>query len=216
MMHQTDHRDTIAIRAQVERSSQGEHSVPLYLTSSFQFDSGEEMAAAFAGENDQNIYSRYSNPNVDELVKKISLLEGAESGLATATGMAAVFSTLATLVSAGDHIIASRALFGSAIQIISNILPKWNVTYTYVDPIDVSSWEQAVQKNTKLIFLETPSNPSLWLTDLEEVNSFAKKHKLLLIVDNCFATPIIQRPISYGADLVVHSATKYMDGQGRV
>ena len=208
--------ETLAIRQQLAQTIHGEHSTPLYLTSSYAFSSGDEMADAFAGVTDANVYSRYSNPNVEELVTKFCSLEEGEAGIATATGMAAVFSIFAALLKSGDHIIASRALFGSAIQILSNILPKWGITCTYVDPVDVDSWEQSIQKNTKLVFLETPSNPSLWITDLTKVNALAKAHQLIYVVDNCFATPVLQKPILFGADLVFHSTTKYTDGHGRV
>ncbi len=208
--------ETLAIREQAPRSIHGEHSVPLFLTSSYAFDSADDMADAFSGTVDANVYSRYSNPNVEELVKKFCHLENAPAGVATATGMAAVFSSFAALLSSGDHIIASRALFGSAIQILSNILPKWGITCTYVDPVDIESWEKAITKNTRMVFLETPSNPSLWITDLEKVKSFCNSHGILMVVDNCFATPILQKPIHFGADLVIHSTTKYADGHGRL
>lgn len=208
--------ETLAIRQQMSQTKHGEHSTPMYLTSSYAFSSGDEMADAFAGVIDANVYSRYSNPNVEELVTKFCALEGAAAGIATATGMAAVFSTFCGLLQQGDHIIASRALFGSAIQILSHILPKWNITCTYVDPIDVASWASAVKPNTKLAFLETPSNPSLWITDLEKAGQFCKAHNLILVVDNCFATPVLQQPIKFGASIIIHSATKYADGHGRV
>lgn len=216
-MSQRNFKDeTLAIRQQLSQTIHGEHSTPMYLTSSYAFSSGDEMADAFAGVTDANVYSRYSNPNVEELVTKFRSLEEGEAGLATATGMAAAFSIFAALLKSGDHIIASRALFGSAIQILSNILPKWGITCTYVDPVDVDSWDKAVQKNTKMVFLETPSNPSLWVTDLSKVNALAKAHNLIFVVDNCFATPVLQKPIRFGADLVFHSTTKYTDGHGRV
>jgi O-succinylhomoserine sulfhydrylase len=216
-MNQRNFKDeTLAIRQQLSQTIHGEHSTPMYLTSSYAFASGDEMADAFAGVTDANVYSRYSNPNVEELVTKFRSLEEGEAGLATATGMAAAFSIFAALLKSGDHIIASRALFGSAIQILSNILPKWGITCTYVDPVNVDSWEKAVQKNTKMVFLETPSNPSLWVTDLSKVNTLAKAHNLIFVVDNCFATPVLQKPIRFGADLVFHSTTKYTDGHGRV
>lgn len=208
--------ETLAIRSQSKQTLHGEHSVPLFLTSSYAFDSADEMASAFDGSIDANVYSRYSNPNVEELVKKFCLLENASAGIATATGMAAVFSSFAALLSAGDHIIASRALFGSAIQILSNILPRWGVTCTYVDPVEVDSWQKSINRNTKMIFFETPSNPSLWITDLAKANAIAKANNLLMVVDNCFATPIIQKPMLFGADLIIHSTTKYADGHGRV
>lgn len=215
-MHKNWQPQTRAIRGQTERSQHQEHSAPLYLTSSFVFDSAEEMAATFAGERSGNIYSRYGNPNVDELIAKACALEGTEAGFATASGMAACFASLAALVEAGDHIVATRALFGSTHQILTNILPKWGVTFTYVEPDDPTSWEAAVQDNTVLFCTETPSNPGLKLVDLAAGGDFCRRHNLLYVVDNCFATPVLQRPADYGADLVTHSATKWMDGQGRV
>ncbi len=208
--------ETQAIRTQADRSHNREHSVPTYMTSSFMFDDAEHMRAMFAGEAEGNIYSRYSNPNTDELVKKVCLMEGAEAGFTTASGMSAVFNSIVPFLKTGDHVIATRAVFGSTHQILTQILPRWNITYTYVEPEDVGSWEEAVQANTKMLITETPSNPGLALIDLEAAGEFAKKHDLLFCVDNCFATPYIQQPIKYGADLVCHSATKWMDGQGRV
>jgi O-succinylhomoserine sulfhydrylase len=174
------------------------------------------MRATFAGEETGNIYSRYSNPNTDELVKKVCLMEGAEAGFTTASGMSAIFNSIVPFLKTGDHVLASRAVFGSTHQILTQILPKWNITFTYVEPEDVASWEAAVQPNTKMLILETPSNPGLTLIDLEAAGKFAKKHELIFCVDNCFATPYIQRPIEFGADIVCHSGTKWMDGQGRV
>ncbi len=214
MNHQF-HPDTQAIRLQTERTTHKEHSVPLFMTSSFTFDTAEAMAAAFTGEDNSLIYSRYGNPNTDELIEKICQLEGAEAGFAVSTGMAAVFTSIAPFVGRGDHIVASRAVFGSTHQILSNILPKWGITFTYVDPEDISKWEAAIRPNTKMIILETPSNPGLTIIDIERVNHLAKKYNLILNVDNCFATPVLQQPIQWGANLVTHSATKYMDGQGR-
>ena len=208
--------ETQAIRTQADRSQNREHSVPTYMTSSFMFDDAEHMRAMFAGEAEGNIYSRYSNPNTDELVQKVCLMEGAEAGFTTASGMSAVFNSIVPFLKTGDHVIATRAVFGSTHQILTQILPKWNITYTYVEPEDVASWETAVRPNTKMLITETPSNPGLALIDLEAAGAFAKKHDLLFCVDNCFATPYLQQPIKYGADIVCHSATKWMDGQGRV
>lgn len=208
--------ETQAIRTQTDRSHNREHSVPTYMTSSFMFDDAEHMRAMFAGEAEGNIYSRYSNPNTDELVQKVCLMEGAEAGFTTASGMSAVFNSIVPFLKSGDHVIATRAVFGSTHQILTQILPRWNITYTYVEPEDVESWTSAVKPNTKMLITETPSNPGLALIDLEAAGTFAKKHKLLFCVDNCFATPYIQQPIKYGADIVCHSATKWMDGQGRV
>jgi O-succinylhomoserine sulfhydrylase len=207
---------TLAIRGQMDRTQSREHAAPLFLTSSFTFESAEAMAETFAGERAGNIYSRYSNPSVDELVAKACALEGTEAGFATASGMAAVFASLAALVQQGDHIVATRALFGSTHQLLTNILPKWGVTFTYVEPDQPETWAAAVQENTVLFVTETPSNPGLKLVDLAAAGKLCKAHGLLFVVDNCFATPVLQRPADYGADLITHSATKWMDGQGRV
>jgi len=211
-----ENKETQVIRTQAERTQYREHSVPLYLTSSFTFESAEQGRAMFADEIQGNIYSRFSNPNVDEFIQKMCLLEGAEDGFAFATGMAAVFTSFGALLQAGDHILASRSVFGSTHQLLTKVLPKWGITSTYADADKPEEWENLVQPNTKMIYLETPSNPQLELIDLEWVGKFARKHNLILNVDNCFATPYLQTPITYGADLVVHSATKYIDGQGRV
>ncbi|MCH2084316.1 MAG: aminotransferase class I/II-fold pyridoxal phosphate-dependent enzyme [Saprospiraceae bacterium] len=208
--------ETKAIRGQIERTQYKEHSVPVFLSSSFTFSSAEEMASTFRGETDATIYSRYSNPNTDELIQKVCTLEEAEDGFATASGMSAVFASIAAFLKAGDHVIASRAVFGSTHQILTTILPNWGITHTYVEPDHVDSWEAAIQSNTKMVILESPSNPGLRLVDLEKVGAFTKKHGLIFNIDNCFATPYIQRPSKYGADLIVHSGTKWMDGQGRV
>ena len=209
-------KQTEAIRIQTERSQHREHSVPLYLTSSFTFEDAEMGRALFADEVEGNIYSRYSNPNVDEFIAKVCALEGAEAGLAFGSGMAAIFATFAGLLQSGDHVVASRALFGSAIQILGKIMPKWGITTTFVDGHDLGQWEAAARPTTKLFYCESPSNPGLELTDLAALAGVAKKRGVALVVDNCFATPIVQNPIALGADLVMHSATKYMDGQGRV
>lgn len=208
--------ETKAIRNQIERTAYREHSNPLFLTSSFVFPSAEEMRDTFAGEAEGIIYSRYSNPNTDELIGKVCAMEGAEAGFATASGMAAVFASMAAFLRSGDHVLASRAVFGSTHQILTNIFPRWNITHTYVDPLDIDRWEQAVQPNTKMLVVESPSNPGLALIDLEKAGALARKCGLILNIDNCFATPYLQQPIRYGADLVVHSGTKWMDGQGRV
>ena len=207
---------TRAIRGQMDQTDYREHSTPLFLTSSFTFDSAEAMAETFAGQREGIIYSRYSNPSVNELIDKACALEGTEAGFATASGMAAVFASLAALVEAGDHIVATRALFGSTHQLLTNVLPRWGVTFTYVEPDQPESWPEAVQPNTKLFVTETPSNPGLKLVDLAAAGKLCKEHGLLFVVDNCFATPVLQRPADFGADLITHSATKWMDGQGRV
>ncbi len=209
------HPETDAIRTQVPTSAEREHAVPLYLTSSFVFDTAEQARALFADELPGNIYSRYSNPNTDEFIAKLCKLEGAEDGLATASGMAAVFASLAGLLSSGDHVVASRAIFGSTHQLFTKLLPRWGITSDYADLGDASQFEARIRPNTKAIFIETPSNPGLALGDLDAIGALAKARGLVLIVDNCFTTPYLQQPIRHGAHLVVHSATKYMDGQGR-
>ena len=209
------HPETLAIRTQHPTSPSREHSVPLFLTSSFVFDDAEQARALFAEEIDGPVYSRYSNPNTDEFVRKLALLEGAEDGIATASGMSAVYTALASLVASGDHILAGRALFGSTHQLLTRVFPKWGVTHTYVDGGDAAAFEDAITPRTKLIFVETPSNPGLDLIDLEALGALAQRRGIPLVVDNCFSTPVLQRPIALGASLVVHSATKFIDGQGR-
>lgn len=208
--------ETAAIRTQAPITAEREHSVPLFLTSSFRFDDAEHARALFTEEVSGNIYSRYSNPNTDEFVHKLCLLEGGDDGIATATGMAAVFTALAARLASGDHVVASRALFGSTHQILTRILPKWGVTFDYVDGPDTDAWQAAVRPNTKMLFVETPSNPGLELIDLAWLGAFARERAIDLVVDNCFATPYLQRPLDFGATAVVHSATKFIDGQGRV
>ncbi len=208
--------ETDAIRTQIERSSQLEHSVPLYLTSSFMFEDAEHMRAMFADEVGGNIYSRFTNPNATEFIDKMCKLEGCEAGFATATGMAAVFASFAAFLSQGDHILSCRSIFGSTHTVLTKILPRFGITTTYVDVDDLESWEKAIRPNTKMIFVETPSNPGLDVIDLEFVGKLAEKHNLLFNVDNCFATPYLQRPFDFGAHLVTHSGTKWIDGQGRV
>ena len=209
-------KQTKAIRIQADRSHNREHSVPLYLTSSFTFEDAEEGRAIFAEEKAGNIYSRYMNPNVDEFVEKMIMLENAEAGLAFSTGMAAIFASMAGLLKAGDHIVASNALFGSCIQILTKITSKWGIECTFVPGADIAAWEKAIQPNTKFFFCESPSNPGLELIDLPALANLKKGRDIVLAVDNCFATPILQTPLDLGADLVIHSATKYIDGQGRV
>lgn len=193
-----------------------EHASPMFLTSSFCFDNAEDMRAAFADENDDNIYSRFSNPTVQEFTDRMVALEGAEAGYATASGMSAVFASFMALLKKGDHLIVCDSIFGSTQTVIKKYLPNYGIEYTYVSAAKPEEWEAAVRPNSKMIFLETPTNPGLALVDLEFVNSIAKKHNLLFSVDNCFATPVCQQPIAFGADLVIHSATKWIDGQGRV
>ena len=207
--------ETLAIRTQTERTQYDEHSVPLYLTSSFIFEDAEDMRASFAEEKPKNLYSRFTNPNVTEFVDKIAQMEGAETGYAFATGMAAIYSTLASLLSAGDHILSCRSVFGSTHTLFTKYFPKWNINTTYFEAHE-EDIEKYIHPETKILYLETPTNPAIEVLDLEKMGKIAKKHNLLFVVDNCFATPYIQQPIKYGADIVVHSATKLIDGQGRV
>lgn len=207
--------ETNAIRHQVERSQHREHSVPIFATSSYLFDDAEHARALFAKEVEGNIYSRYSNPNNDEFIQKLCLLEGAEAGIATASGMAAMFISISSFLKTGDHVVASRSVFGSTHQILTQLLPRWGITHTYVDGADLDQWGKAIESNTKLFFLETPSNPALDILDIESISEIAHQHGILVNVDNCFATPYIQNPIDFGADIVTHSATKFIDGQGR-
>lgn len=205
-----------AIRTQIERTGEMEHSQPMFLTSSFCFDNAEEMRAAFADETEDNIYSRFSNPNVKEFVDRMCVLEGMEAGFATASGMSAIFASFMTFLKQGDHLLSCRSIFGSTHTVITKYLPKYGISYSYVDASDIDSWEKEITPATRMIYIETPTNPALEVIDLEAVSRLAKKHGLLLNVDNCFATPIAQRPGDFGADLVIHSATKWLDGQGRV
>ena len=208
--------ETNAIRTQTERSGQREHSVPIYATSSFVFDDAEQARALFANEEEGNIYTRFSNPNNDEFIQKLCLLEGAEDGMAMASGMAAMFVSMAAFLNQGDHLLICRSVFGSTHQITTQLLPRWGITHTYVDIHEPDSWEKEIKENTRMIFLETPSNPGLDIIDLEQVGKVAKTHGLLFNVDNCFATPYLQNPARFGADIITHSATKFIDGQGRV
>jgi len=212
---QEDNFETLAIRLQIERSQYKEHSVPLYLTSSYKFDDAEEMRALFANEKEGNVYSRYANPNTDELINKMSVLEGAESGWATSSGMAAIFTTFMTFLASGDHVLSSRSVFGSTHQLLNNIFPKWGITYSYADLDKPEQWENGIKENTKMIFVETPSNPGIDIIDLEWLVNLVHKRNILVVVDNCFATPYLQQPIKLGADISIHSATKFIDGQGR-
>jgi len=210
------HTETEAIRTQIPRTPFQEHSAPLYLTSSFVFEDAEDMRASFAEEKDLNIYSRYSNPNSDELIRKVCLMEGAEDGFAFASGMAAVFSTFAALLDTGDHIVASRSVFGSTHSLFSDTFPRWGIGHSYFRYDDLNSIESLIRPETKVLYAESPTNPGVDLLDLEALGQIAKKHGLWLIIDNCFATPYLQQPIRFGADVVIHSGTKLMDGQGRV
>ncbi|NCQ15971.1 MAG: aminotransferase class I/II-fold pyridoxal phosphate-dependent enzyme, partial [Flavobacteriales bacterium] len=208
--------ETEAIRTQLKRTDFLEHTSPIYLTSSFVFEDAEDMRASFTEEKERNIYSRFSNPNTTEFVDKICKMEGAESGYAFATGMAAVFSTFAALLKSGNHIVSARSVFGSTHALFVNYFPKWNIETTYFDITKPETIESCITENTKILYAETPTNPAVDIIDLELLGDIAKKHNLILIIDNCFATPYLQQPIKYGAHLVIHSATKLIDGQGRV
>lgn len=215
-MKNSKHFETRAIRTQTERTQHKEHSVPLFLTSSYMFDSAEHAKALFDDEVEGNIYGRYSNPNVSEFIEKMCSLEGMESGFATATGMAAVFSSMAALLETGDHVLVSKSVFGSTVQIADNILGKWGVEADFLDIYSPQNWEAQFKPNTKMLVLETPSNPGLDLIDLEWIGKLCKSKGVLLNVDNCFPTPYLQQPAKFGADIITHSATKFIDGQGRV
>ena len=208
--------ETEAIRNQIERSGFGEHTSAMYVTSSFVFDDAEDMRASFAEEKEKNIYSRFSNPNNTEFVNKIVAMEGAESGYAFASGMSAIFSTFGALLSSGDHILSARSVFGSTHALFTKFFPKWGIETTYFNISEADDIESLIQPNTKILYAETPTNPGLEILDLAYLGRITKKHGILLVIDNCFATPYLQQPIQYGADLVVHSATKLIDGQGRV
>lgn len=211
------HNQSKLIRTRVPQTPQHEHSSPLFLTSSFTFDNAEDMRAAFADETDANIYSRFSNPSVQEFVDRLCVLENAEDGFATASGMSAVFGSFMALLKKGDHLLSCNSIFGSTHTVISKYLPKYGIDYSYVGAgATAAEWEAAITPQTKMIYLETPTNPGLDVVDISMVSAIAKKHNIILNVDNCFATPIGQTPIDLGADLVVHSATKWIDGQGRV
>ena len=210
-----DNFETNAIRTRADQSDYREHGTPIYFTSSFTFEDAEQARALFADEIPGNIYTRFSNPNNTEFIDRLCLMDGAEDGLATASGMSAIFTSIAGLLRAGDHIVASRSVFGSTHQLLTQIFPRWGITHTYGDIKDAKNWESLIQPNTKLIIVETPSNPGLDLIDLEKLGKLCKKHNIILNVDNCFATPYLQTPIKYGADLVTYSATKFIDGQGR-
>lgn len=211
----SDHFETLAVRTQAERTHQREHSTPLYLTSSFVFDDAEQARALFADEISGNIYSRFSNPNTNEFVEKICQMEGAEDGVATASGMSAIFTSLMAVLRQGDHIIASRSIFGSSHQILTQILPRYGISFDYVDIDNPGEWESKFNPNTKMVFIETPSNPALDIIDLDWLGTLCQSKNVILNVDNCFCTPYIQTPIQYGAVLSIHSATKFLDGQGR-
>lgn len=207
--------NTLAVRAGCHRSPEGEHSEALFLTSSYVFNSAQEAADRFSGEQPGNVYSRYTNPTVRAFEERIAALEGAEAAVATASGMSAILSTCLALLEVGDHILCSRSVFGTTTVLFTKYLRKLGIATTFVDPTNYEAWEAGFQHNTKLVFVETPSNPLCDLVDIQRLAEATHKHDSLLIVDNCFCTPALQRPIEFGADLIIHSATKYIDGQGR-
>ncbi len=209
-------RDTETIRFQTERSHHGEHGVPVYLTSGYVFDSAQDAADAFAGELAHPLYGRFDNPNTDELAARLASLEGLERGLVTASGMSAIVTSMLGLLRAGDHVVGSVQVFGSTLSLLKEFLPRWGIETTLVDLPDLAAWEAACQDNTRMFILETPSNPGLEIVDLRKLSDIAHSRGILVNVDNCFATPVLQKPADFGADIVVHSATKFIDGQGRV
>jgi O-succinylhomoserine sulfhydrylase len=213
---ENSYSETDAIRTQSERTAFREHSVPLYLSSSFVFEDAEQARAMFADEIPGNIYSRYSNPNTNEFVEKLCKLEGTEDGIATASGMAAMYASMAALLKSGDHVLACRSVFGSTHQILNTLFPRFGITHSYADINSPGEWEQMIKPNTRMIFVETPSNPALDIIDLEWLGKLAARKNVILNVDNCFATPYLQNPAKWGAHIVTHSATKFIDGQGRV
>ncbi|PIV14383.1 MAG: O-succinylhomoserine sulfhydrylase [Gallionellales bacterium CG03_land_8_20_14_0_80_55_15] len=216
-MHEENYQpDTLGIRAGTVRSQFGEHSEALFLTSSFVFESAAQAAARFIGEEPGNIYARFTNPTVTMFEQRLAALEGAEQCVATASGMAAILACVMGVLKAGDHVVASVSLFGATVNLFNNIIRKFGIETTYVSASNVAEWQAAVRPNTRLFFLETPSNPLTEISDIAAIAAVAKSRGVLLAVDNCFCTPILQRPLELGADIVIHSATKYLDGQGRV
>jgi O-succinylhomoserine sulfhydrylase len=209
------HLDTLAIRAGIARTMEGEHSEPLFLTSSYVFDNAADAAARFSGESKGNVYSRYTNPTVRSFEQRIAVLEGGEQAVATASGMAAILSTCMALLKSGDHVVCSRDVFGTTVNLFGKYLAKFGVEVTFVPLLDLDQWRAAIKPNTAMLFMETPSNPLCEVADLAAMSELARAHDSLLVVDNCFCTPALQTPLALGADIVVHSATKYLDGQGR-
>ncbi len=208
--------DTRAVRAGTRRTAFGEHSEALFMTSSFTFASAAEAAERFLPSSDGFVYSRFSNPTVSMFQDRLAALEGGEACLATSSGMSAIFTTCIGLLEAGDHIVASRSIFGATVQLFNTILARFGVSTTYVDPTDSDAWASALRDNTKLMFVETPSNPTAEIADITALKAIASARGVLLVVDNCFCTPALQQPLALGADVVIHSATKFLDGQGRV
>ena len=209
------HLDTLAVRAGISRTHEGEHSEPIFTTSSYIFASAEEAAARFSGDQPGNVYSRYTNPTVRTFEERIAALEGGEQAVGTASGMAAILSTCMALLKSGDHVICSRDVFGTTTNLFGKYLAKFGVEVTFVPLLDVAQWRAAIRDNTALLYMETPSNPLCEVADLAAMAELAKANDCLLVVDNCFCTPALQTPLALGADIVIHSATKYLDGQGR-
>lgn len=207
--------DTLAVRAGISRTAEGEHSEPIFLTSSYVFDNAADAAARFSGDLPGNVYSRYTNPTVRSFEQRIAALEGAEQAVGTASGMAAILSTCMALLKAGDHVVCSRNVFGTTINLFGKYLVRFGVEVTFVPLLDMDGWRSAIRPNTAMLFMETPSNPLCEVADLAVLSVLAREHSCLLVVDNCFCTPALQTPLALGADIVVHSATKYLDGQGR-
>ena len=208
--------ETLALHTGIHRSQFNEHSEALYLTSSFVFDNAAQAAARFSGAEPGNIYSRFTNPTVTAFEERLAALEGAEACVATSSGMSAILACVMGLLSAGDHVVASRSLFGATVNLFNNILKRFNIETTFVSATEIATWEAAVKPSTKLLFVETPSNPLTEVSDITALAAIAKKAGAWLAVDNCFCSPALQRPLDLGADLVIHSATKYLEGQGRV
>ena len=206
---------TLAIRTGHRRTAEGEHSEPIFPTSSFVFDSAQEAAARFSGDEPGNIYSRFTNPTVAVFEQRLAAMEGGESCVATASGMAAILATCMGLLEQGDHIVSSRSIFGSTNILFTKYLERFGITTTYVDLKEAAAWSEAIRPNTRMLFLETPSNPMTEIGDIAVLSEIAHQNNAILVVDNCFCTPVLQRPLDLGADVVVHSATKYIDGQGR-
>ena len=215
MKNKNKNFETDAVRAGIERSQFGEHSEGLFLTSSFVFKNAQEAAKRFSGEEPGNVYSRFTNPTVKAFEERLASLEGAEQCIATSSGMSAILATFMALCKPGDHVVVSKSIFGTSVQLFNNFLAKWGLKISFVDLPDLNAWEAATTKNTKFYFLETPSNPLTEIVDLKKLSQLAKSKKVKLIVDNCFCTPALQKPIDHGADIIIHSATKYLDGQGR-
>jgi O-succinylhomoserine sulfhydrylase len=215
MKNKNKNFETDAVRAGIERSQFGEHSEGLFLTSSFVFKNAQEAAKRFSGEDPGNVYSRFTNPTVKAFEERLASLEGAEQCIATSSGMSAILATFMALCKPGDHVVVSKSIFGTSVQLFNNFLAKWGLNISFVDLPDLNAWEAATTKNTKFYFLETPSNPLTEIVDLKKLSQLAKSKKVKLIVDNCFCTPALQKPIDHGADIIIHSATKYLDGQGR-